>query len=353
MPADTSRSYLIVDWERRNFSLSQCQFSTNAKQKLTPIHSPGSSASQNGLSTGAKAGIAIAVVILVLIAALTIYLFLRHQQKKRLTTDKQLGLNPAEETIRRGYAKGELYTGLDNARYEMEGSDGNALRPYGGATPPWVNEKAQYPGLDNRAEADSADASPRAELNSPTSRSHVVAPGGFFGGRGVHEMYDASSIPPIELPGDRTHRREMEGSTPSDSPRPSPGRAPGSLFSSHPSSPLSRPQSSKPSPGVSRGGGLFGAAWRRDRESSSAGAPSSPSSRSNGSRDLASPTGVGVVSPAGERRWSPVSRRGTFSPPLRRGRESEREGPVLSPISPASTEDGNGDGIFRGFGRRR
>ena len=343
--AKSLRSYLIVDWERRNFSLSQCQFSTSTKQKLVAIHSPNASSSQGGLSTGTKVGIAIAVVILVLLAALLMYLLLRrHQKKKRLAANPpQPGLNPAEDTIRRGHAKGELGTGLDNTRYEMEGSDGNALRPYGGATPPWVNEKARYPGLDNRAEADSADASPRVELNSPTT---AIAPGGFFGGRGVHEMYDASSIPPIELPGDRTHRREMEGSTPSDS-----------FFSSNPSSPLSRPQSGKPSP-ASRTG-LFRAMWRRSKGSSTAGGPSAPSSprRSNGSRGPASLTGAGArdehSSSDMSGLMSPVSRRATFSPPLRPGRDSEREGGVLSPISPASTEDGYGDGIFRGFGRAR
>ena len=82
-------------------------------------------------------------------------------------------------------------TGLENLRLEMEGSDGNALRPYGGHTPTWVDEKARYPGLSSPDVAEVDGSGRRAELGGAI---------GFYGGRGVHELYDPSSVPPIELP---------------------------------------------------------------------------------------------------------------------------------------------------------
>lgn len=135
--------------------------------------------------------------------------------------------------IRQGLAKGEMDTGLENLRLEMEGSDGNALRPYGGHTPTWVNEKARYPGLSSPDVAEVDGSERRAELGGAI---------GFYGGRGVHELYDPSSVPPIELPtasseatlwSDRPNKRTKSGkrsrgssvSTPISSDNPHSGRS--------------------------------------------------------------------------------------------------------------------------------
>ena len=364
-------SYLKVDYERRSFSLSQCIFSENSKTVLVPITSPTAS---TGLSTAAKIGIAIAVVVgVVLLAALAAFFFIRRRRARRHAAAEaaKSGLNPNEEPIRQGLAKGEMGAGIENARFEMEGSDGNALKPYGGRTPPWVDEKSRYPEA-GYAEVDGVDS--RAELGGQPG-----TPGGqgFYGGRGLHEMYDPSSILPVELPGAGL-RGEMEGSTPGSSPGlvHSSSRPPRSSFfkrSSGGGSGSSRPSSSsQPSP-VGRhdsppsSSSLFGPFSRRrdaakgqqqQRSSAGSSAPSPRSPPSSSSRGPSSPArGVRpnryemVSSPAAARRserssdqvFSPISRQGTA--PMA---GTEDDG-IMSPISPAEEEDWRtGFAPFRG-----
>ena len=253
--------------------------------------------------------------------------------------------------------------GIENARFEMEGSDGNALKPYGGRTPPWVDEKSRYPEA-GYAEVDGVDS--RAELGGRPG-----APGGqgLYGGRGLHEMYDPSSILPVELPGGAL-RGEMEGSTPSSSPGVvhSPSRPPRSSFFKRNSGGVgsaggSRPSSSsQPSP-VGRhdsppsSSSLFGpfSSRRRDvskgqeqqQRSSGSSAPSPRSPPSSSSRGPSSPARGArpnryeMVPPPAARRnerdsdqvFSPISRQGTA--PMA-GTDDDA---IMSPISPAEEED--------------
>ncbi|MCJ1270054.1 hypothetical protein MMC22_009948 [Lobaria immixta] len=81
-------SYLIVDFERSNFSLSQATFVENAEQKLVPILSkddtslniteisPGPPRSTHKLSSAAVAGIVVAIVLGLLIGA-TVFIISR------------------------------------------------------------------------------------------------------------------------------------------------------------------------------------------------------------------------------------------------------------------------------------
>ncbi|KAG8529399.1 uncharacterized protein KY384_006036 [Bacidia gigantensis] len=213
-------SYLKVDWERRNFTLSQCNFTQGAEAKLMAISSPG--ASTTGISTGIKVGVAVAVVAgTLVIITLTTWLYLRWRNARRRAAEEaaKTGVNPKEGMIRQGFAKGEMGTGIENARFEMEGSDGNALKPYGGRTPPWVDEKGQYPGFA---------ANGISEMDTEAQRAELVGAIGFYGGRGVHEMYDPSSVPPIELPtgteeqfSPRVGAKDRSGRSSSSKPSPS------------------------------------------------------------------------------------------------------------------------------------
>lgn len=359
-------SYLKVDYERRTFSLSQSIFSENSKSVLVPITSPTAS---TGLSTGVKVGIAIAVVVGgVLLGTLAAFFFIRRRRARRRAAAEaaKSGLNPNEEPIRQGLAKGEMGAGIENSRFEMQGSDGNALKPYGGRTPPWVEEKSRYPEA-GYAEVDGEE--PRAELGGRPG-----APGpGFYGGRGLHEMYDPSSILPVELPGAGL-RGEMEGSTPSSSPGVvhSSSRPPRSSFFKRGSGSAggSRPSSSsRPSPlgrhdSPPSSSSLFGPFSRRgdaakgQQRSSDSSAPSPRSPPSSSSRGPSSPAGAvrpngfEMVSPppaarGSERRsdhvFSPISRQGT-APTA--GSDGDA---IMSPISPADEEDWRtGFAPFRG-----
>ncbi|QSZ37620.1 hypothetical protein DSL72_008719 [Monilinia vaccinii-corymbosi] len=89
-------AYLIVDYDRGNFSINQCTWIDGATSNVVPIKAPssGSSNSSNDtssspdkpshkpISTGAIAGIAIGALALVFIP-LTIFLIQRHNQHKR------------------------------------------------------------------------------------------------------------------------------------------------------------------------------------------------------------------------------------------------------------------------------
>jgi hypothetical protein len=85
-------AYLTVDWERQNFTVSQCSWVANAPRRIVPIVSLDPSNGTSGspeqgivaLSAGALAGIVIGVVAVVIAsAALLFVLFKRRKSKKR------------------------------------------------------------------------------------------------------------------------------------------------------------------------------------------------------------------------------------------------------------------------------
>ena len=268
-------AYVTIDWDRRNFSISQCNWTDPTNPRLLPIFAPGEQPKAE-LSHGTKIGIGVGVVLgFLAVCALIGFLIIRKRRARRRSAEEAAnsGINPKEGLIRKGFAKGEMGAGIENARFEMEGSDGNALKPYGGRTPPWVDEKAHYPGLGSPEIAEIDGIGHRAELGGAV---------GFYGGRGVHEMYDPSSVPPIELPTSSSEmaspRGELEDSSPGRSLK----------------SPFSRPSSSsKPSPVRSPAFGLFSRRSRAhssatDRSSSGVSGPSLPSSPKHAERALGS-----------------------------------------------------------------
>lgn len=88
--------YLIVDYERSNFSVHQCIFQENVPQNLVPIPSTnksnttsvGSSSRPSSLSAGADAGIAIGALALVLLAVGT-WILLRRWRRRSLESRTQ------------------------------------------------------------------------------------------------------------------------------------------------------------------------------------------------------------------------------------------------------------------------
>lgn len=324
--------YLTVDWERRNFSLVQCEFVENAQQALVPISPLKTSAGD--VSIGEKVGIAVGVVVAVAtVIGVVAFFLLRRRKNRRQAAEKTRIRDEPSELIRQGFAKGELGTGFDNERYEMMGDHEYPNKPEY-RFPEWVDEKARYPGdRSGMAEADGATV---AELASR---------GGFV--RPLHEMYDPSTHPvqapveldaldaPRELPAVRTARnsavrstRHPKAQTPLSHPT-----SPISEESPHPS-PINR-QSNRSAPSRSS---IFGSL---NRSSAPSPAQSTSSQRhfSRGQGPSSSPSRppdrMRRVSPPDrsppENFISPVSRQGHFSPP-----SSNRSGsnPVFSPISP-------------------
>ena len=101
-------AYLVVDYERSNFSLSQCDFTENASQQIVAITipnatsgtAPSTSSSQptHGLSSAAIAGIVIAVVVVALMVAIAYYLLRRRQKQAAYESTETDELEDREET---------------------------------------------------------------------------------------------------------------------------------------------------------------------------------------------------------------------------------------------------------------
>jgi hypothetical protein len=98
--ADTTNSYLIVDYDRNNFSVSQALFpDTDVAQNLIAIDPPARKGSRHTLSTRLIAGISCAAVVLaVLVAVLVIFMLpkCRTQARVQLQNDSQASFTKPE-----------------------------------------------------------------------------------------------------------------------------------------------------------------------------------------------------------------------------------------------------------------
>lgn len=211
-------AYLTVDWERQNFSISECLFSEPMQQTLVAIQSPNTTSSA-GSSTGKTVGIAVGVVVGVfaIAAAIGAFLWRKHRAKRESEKEKaekaKILDNDMDDQHRQGF-KQEL--GVDNEyqRFEMQGSTPEEVKAKAeAAQAQWIDEKARYPGersgmaevaggYVSRSEVAAGDVL-RPEL--PSSQGGPLRP--------YHELYDPSA-PPAELPGDSMGVGEMEGSIP-------------------------------------------------------------------------------------------------------------------------------------------
>ena len=212
-------AYLTVDWERQNFSISECVFPENLQQNLVAIQSPSDMTSSGGSSTGKTVGIAVGVVVGVLFiaAAIGAYFWKRHQAKLESEREKaekaRMLNNDIEDQHRQGF-KQELGVGNEHQRFEMQGSTPEEAKAKAeAAQAQWIDDKARYPGeRSGVAEVAGGDVSRSEVAAGDVSRPELSSS---HGGplRPFHELYDPST-PPAELPGDPVGVGELEGSIP-------------------------------------------------------------------------------------------------------------------------------------------
>ncbi|MCJ1424343.1 hypothetical protein MMC29_002230 [Sticta canariensis] len=185
-------AYLIVDWERKNFSLSQCIFKDNSPQKLVAIEAaPAASAavmptpkasSGHGKTVGIAVGVTVSVVVVAVLVA--VGFCLRRRRKPAAKANSSKSHESLANVQQRPSAK-ELIA-KENAIYEVEGPDRpqnvqtNTPRPL----PPWAPEKGNFSGdmmelTEDRGVPDLSQSEPLLGL--------------------VPEMY-GSSTSPVELP---------------------------------------------------------------------------------------------------------------------------------------------------------
>ncbi|KAL8898721.1 MAG: hypothetical protein Q9207_006561, partial [Kuettlingeria erythrocarpa] len=196
-------AYLTVDWERGNFSVSQCLFNPGMTQEkliaIKSVNATSISQHQGGSSTRNKTigiGVGVAVPIVLLAVAIAAFIVLRKRKRKRRGERPTMNEQEDEaERIRQGFAKAELDVSVENARYEMGDGDKFKNRVHEA----WVDEKARHPGL-------------HAELIGDGSRAELIGSGKVASElsnseklRGpFHEMFDPSA-PAVELPAGLPH----------------------------------------------------------------------------------------------------------------------------------------------------
>ncbi|KAL8729178.1 MAG: hypothetical protein Q9166_004917 [cf. Caloplaca sp. 2 TL-2023] len=119
-------AYLIVDWERQNFSISQCSFDPDiSRQHIVPIQPVnGTTPGQHGATaTGKVIGIAVGISVAVILVAGGITAFVVIRKRRRMHQADQIagkGADDEAEKIRQGFAKAELDTDSNHALYEMD-----------------------------------------------------------------------------------------------------------------------------------------------------------------------------------------------------------------------------------------
>lgn len=177
-------AYLVVDWERLNFTMAQASHKSNDVSKsVMPILPPSEAQSHSGgLSAGAIAGIVVGVIVAVVLLCIAGWLWWRRRNSKKW----------AAATVKSSKASlGEQSLGEKDAK----DSDGH------------------HDGLTELASPTAAHDSQQAESRTK--------PGSELYGEERYELQDAEmrhqlmSAPVYELPGDTAehelHARELQG----------------------------------------------------------------------------------------------------------------------------------------------
>lgn len=201
-------TYLIADWERRNFSLSQAILpdlntkenivpiaAVEDKNKITAVNQNADGRGSRKLGTGAVAGVAVGVVALVIAALVAGWMLYR-----RRMAQKQKKVEEEDE-----YRKAELSAEEAAVKAEMEGSDSSD----GGADGTIMGEKSElHSGVDSKAEL-VGNAGGGNELRGDVGTWKGELPGSKAVAR--VELPGCEGV--WELPGEKTTggRREMDG----------------------------------------------------------------------------------------------------------------------------------------------
>ncbi|RDL35259.1 uncharacterized protein BP5553_07190 [Venustampulla echinocandica] len=93
-------AYVIADFERNNFSISQCNWTSGQNQSIVAILPPSNSTTtsndaKHGLATGAIAGVAAGGAVVALIAGLLLYRFCYKPRKRAVEETEEARTRPA------------------------------------------------------------------------------------------------------------------------------------------------------------------------------------------------------------------------------------------------------------------
>ena len=337
-------AYLTVDWERQNFSISECLFTENMQQTLLAIQSPNAKTNSGGSSTGKTVGIAVGVVVGVLVIVAVIGAILwRNHLAKRKSDEKEAQeakiLEKQEEQQREHGFKPELDVSTEHQRFEMQGSTPEKAKAEEAQL---IDDKGGYLGGSSGIAEAAGDVSRSEIAAGEVSRPELPS-----SSRGPWGPYYEMPTPPVELPGDPVEVEELEGSIPALSNQPS--------FSS------SRRRSSNRNPGspLSQSSGrlsLLDRVSRGNRQSRGSIPSLHTTAPTPPPKPAANPSSPSSFQPAPKRVpsngiYSPLSNDDTMSPDDTRTANDEGRN-VFSPVSPPSPEPSRGNIWSRMTGRK-
>ncbi|KAE8441242.1 hypothetical protein EG329_005606 [Mollisiaceae sp. DMI_Dod_QoI] len=136
-------AYIIADYERGNFSISQCLFEENTTEKIIPIYAPFTETHKSGLSNAIIAVIVVVVVAVMIIGSLSYILFYRWRKRK-------VEAKKAEQPIEGDQPVAFEVPGAKNEIFEV-----SSAREY----------RAEMPGVDMCHEL-AVTPTPHAELSA-------------------------------------------------------------------------------------------------------------------------------------------------------------------------------------------
>ncbi|MCJ1382778.1 hypothetical protein MMC17_005891 [Xylographa soralifera] len=193
-------AYLIVDWERGNFSLSQCIWPDNLGSNLVtispPINSTSPSSQPSTASTTSGSGsntigiaVGVAIGVLFVVSAIALFFVIRRKKSRKL----------AGFTAR----KAELDNDTERPRYEVQGSqplksDAESIQLL--TRPPSFTDKGTHPALATNPATVTLSELKGDDQQSPSGSTYAH-----------HGMY-GSSFAPVELPA--ADPQELLGSSP-------------------------------------------------------------------------------------------------------------------------------------------
>ncbi|KAK3045320.1 hypothetical protein LTS18_014043, partial [Coniosporium uncinatum] len=193
-------AYLIADYERRNFSLSQVNWHGGDQNivAIRSINDTSESASgggeRNSISSGAIAGIVVGALALVAIAALAIFLVRR---KKRRQARKVEGLANTEVNAKHDYEdEKKLPPQLDGFEFPRHEADAVGSQRYEMSGAPATPLMTEVDG-DNTQCSELDTFGKPVELGTGQAGSHVYD----LPGDDVSEMHTADLGPRIKISG--------------------------------------------------------------------------------------------------------------------------------------------------------
>lgn len=195
-------AYVIADYDRSNFSVSQALFPQNTPAQIKAIYPPGqdtassSSSSSTGLGGGAIAGIVVGAVVGVALIAAAVFFLVRRRRVQKRAAAKSAELDGASAD---DYSNGMRKVGGGDAMPDM------------GEQSPQSPGTASYYAMDAKTEL-SAESAGRAEMGASRrdSRPELDASAEAAVASGPREM-DAQGQEISEMEGSWTGRGDRKG----------------------------------------------------------------------------------------------------------------------------------------------